>query len=164
MKIPAAAALINSSAVAFGGTVNVAVKPLKTRGSEYPLCDNQLLTVLSVTEMYAPVYPPSVVASVSYCALPLCLLAFGGDTLFKCYFYPNTKRGLARDGTTCAGALCRAASAMFRRKMRSRVMFINTWRRLSGMTLISLCQAFHNHWEAQQSPWSDGKANQSPFS
>lgn len=82
----------------------------------------------SVTEMYAPVYPPSVVASVSYCALPLCLPAFGGDTLFKCYFYPNTKRGLARDGPTCAGALCRSASAMFGQKIRLRVMFTNTWK------------------------------------
>lgn len=95
--------------------------------------------------MYAPVYPPSVVASVSYCALPLCLPAFGGDMLFKCYFYPNTKRGLARDGPTCTAALCQAASAMFGRKIRLCVGFINTWRKLSGMTLVSLCKAFHNH-------------------
>lgn len=116
-----------------------------------------------VTEMYAPAYPPSVVASVSYCALPLRLPAFGGDTLFKCYFYPNTKRGLARDGPTCAGALSRDASAMFGQKMRSRVMVINTWRWHSGMTLVSLCKAFYNHWEAQQSPWLDSKENESPF-
>lgn len=46
MKIPTAAVLINSSAVAFGGMVNMTAKPLKTRGSEYPLCNNQSLTVL----------------------------------------------------------------------------------------------------------------------
>lgn len=112
--------------------------------------------------MYAPVYPPSVVASVSYCALPLCLPAFGGDTLFKCYFYPNTKRGLARDGLLVQARFAGAASAMFGRKMRLRGMFINTWRRLSGMPLISLCKAFHNHRKAQQSSWSDSKALKSP--
>lgn len=94
--------------------------------------------------MYAPVYPPSVVASVSYCALPLCLPAFGGDTLFKCYFYPNTKRGLARDGLLVQARLAGAASAVFGRKMRLHGMFIKTWRRLSGMPLISLCKAFQD--------------------
>lgn len=116
-----------------------------------------------VTEMYAPAYPPSVVASVSYCALPLRLPAFGGNTLFKCYFYPNTKRGLARVGPACAGALSQAASAMLGQKIRFRVIVINTCRWLSGMTLVSLCKAFYNHWDAQQSPWSDSKDNESPF-
>lgn len=45
MKFPSAAALINRSVVAFGGTANMPAKPLKTRGSEYPLHDNQSLTV-----------------------------------------------------------------------------------------------------------------------
>lgn len=49
-----------------------------------------------VTEMYVLVYPPSVLASVSYCALSLSVCQGLASTHFKCYFYPNTQRGLWR--------------------------------------------------------------------
>lgn len=53
-----------------------------------------------VTEMYVPVYPPSVVASVSYCARSSVCQRLA-STHFKCYFYLNTQRELGEAAYFC---------------------------------------------------------------
>lgn len=147
MKLPSAAVLFHSSAVAFKGTENMTVKPLKTRGSDYPLCDNQSLTVLLH------------IRNVCVCLSSIC----GGICFILCspsvsagawrrhvvrmLFLSKHKAGISERR---AYSLCWPASAMLGQKMKLCVMFINTWKRLSGMTLTSLGKAFDNHWEAQQ--------------
>lgn len=107
MQIPTAAVQINSSTVAFGGTANMTAEPLKTRGSEYPLCDNQSLTVLLRNR--------NVCACLSSICGGICFILCSPSVsagvwrrhVVQMLFLSEHKAGISERRPTCAGALCR---------------------------------------------------------
>lgn len=90
-----------------GGTANVTAEPLKTRGSEYPLCDNQSLTVLLRNR--------NVCACLSSICGGICFILCSPSVsagvwrrhVVQMLFLSEHKAGISERRPTCAGALCR---------------------------------------------------------